>query len=81
MKHHIMSMVQNMVGSSDGVDGDTPLMDSGVDSLASVELRTQMQSEFRVNLPSTVMFNYPTISGMTDFLIEEMTNKKITWDS
>eukprot|EP00930_Biecheleria_cincta_P055399 TRINITY_DN4171_c0_g2_i1.p1 TRINITY_DN4171_c0_g2~~TRINITY_DN4171_c0_g2_i1.p1 ORF type:complete len:858 (-),score=238.66 TRINITY_DN4171_c0_g2_i1:73-2646(-) len=79
MKSHIIAMVKNMVGGGDEVDGDTPLMESGVDSLASVELRTQLQQEFKINLPSTVMFNYPTIEGLTGLLVDECTNKKVTW--
>eukprot|EP00931_Biecheleriopsis_adriatica_P072686 TRINITY_DN47103_c0_g1_i1.p1 TRINITY_DN47103_c0_g1~~TRINITY_DN47103_c0_g1_i1.p1 ORF type:complete len:859 (+),score=268.15 TRINITY_DN47103_c0_g1_i1:168-2744(+) len=79
MKQHIIAMVKNMTGGGEEVDGDTPLMESGVDSLASVELRTQLQQEFKVNLPSTVMFNYPTIEGITGLLVEECTQKKITW--
>eukprot|EP00930_Biecheleria_cincta_P055398 TRINITY_DN4171_c0_g1_i1.p1 TRINITY_DN4171_c0_g1~~TRINITY_DN4171_c0_g1_i1.p1 ORF type:complete len:889 (-),score=248.73 TRINITY_DN4171_c0_g1_i1:44-2431(-) len=79
MKSHIIAMVKNMVGGGDEVDGDTPLMESGVDSLASVELRTQLQQEFKINLPSTVMFNYPTIDGLTGLLVDECTNKKVTW--
>ncbi|CAE7463971.1 MLNS [Symbiodinium sp. CCMP2456] len=79
IKTHIIAMVKNMVGGGDEVDGDTPLMESGVDSLASVELRTQLQGEFKVNLPSTVMFNYPTIEGLTGLLVDECTQKKITW--
>merc|ERR1719387_840122 len=79
VRQYIMNLVQNMTGSSDEIDGDTPLMESGIDSLASVELRTQLQSEFRLNLPSTVMFNYPTISTMTRLLVDECTTKKISW--
>jgi len=79
MKTHIIAMVKNMTGGGEEVDGDTPLMESGVDSLASVELRTQLQQEFKVSLPSTVMFNYPTIGGITGLLIDEYTTKKLTW--
>jgi tetratricopeptide (TPR) repeat protein/acyl carrier protein len=79
VRQYIMGLVQNMTGSSDEIDGDTPLMESGIDSLASVELRTQLQSEFKLNLPSTVMFNYPTISTMTRLLVDECTTKKISW--
>merc|ERR1712060_697043 len=79
VKSFIMSLVSQMTGNADEVDGDTPLMESGIDSLASVELRTQLQQEFRLNLPSTVMFNYPTISTMTQLLVEECTSKKISW--
>merc|ERR1719195_548038 len=79
VRQYIMGLLQNMTGSSDEIDGDTPLMESGIDSLASVELRTQLQQEFRLNLPSTVMFNYPTISTMTRLLVDECTSKKISW--
>eukprot|EP00933_Yihiella_yeosuensis_P041164 TRINITY_DN35587_c0_g1_i1.p1 TRINITY_DN35587_c0_g1~~TRINITY_DN35587_c0_g1_i1.p1 ORF type:complete len:866 (-),score=240.18 TRINITY_DN35587_c0_g1_i1:202-2799(-) len=81
MKMHIIAMVKNMTGGGEEVDGDTPLMESGVDSLASVELRTQLQSEFKIALPSTVMFNYPTIQGITGLLVEECTNKQIAWSA
>merc|ERR1712060_959185 len=81
VRQYINGLVQNMTGSSEEIDGDTPLMESGIDSLASVELRTQLQQEFRLNLPSTVMFNYPTISTMTQLLVEECTTKKISWGS
>lgn len=75
----IINLVQNMTGSSEDVEGDIPLMESGIDSLASVELRTQLQQEFKLNLPSTVMFNYPTIASMTRLLVDECSNKKISW--
>uniref|UniRef100_A0A7S2IEW3 Tetratricopeptide repeat protein 29 n=1 Tax=Alexandrium andersonii TaxID=327968 RepID=A0A7S2IEW3_9DINO len=79
VRQYLNGLVQNMTGSSDEIDGDTPLMESGIDSLASVELRTQLQTEFRLNLPSTVMFNYPTISTLTRLLVDECTSKKISW--
>lgn len=79
VKNHIIAMVKQMTGGGEQVDADTPLMESGVDSLASVELRTQLQKEFRVNLPSTVMFNYPTIALMSQLLVDEVTNKGISW--
>jgi len=79
VKSFIMTLVATMTGNADEVDGDTPLMESGIDSLASVELRTQLQAEFRLNLPSTVMFNYPTISTMTELLVDECTTKQISW--
>merc|ERR1712061_468036 len=80
IKTYMFALVGSMTGSSeDEIDGDTPLMESGIDSLASVELRTKLQAEFRLNLPSTVMFNYPTISTLTQLLVDECTSKKISW--
>merc|ERR1719401_1655825 len=73
----IISMVLDMTGSTEAVEHDTPFMDSGIDSLASVELRTNLQQQFGVPLPSTVMFNFPTTAQMTNFLVEEMMDKQI----
>ena len=39
-------------------------MDSGVDSLSSVELRNHIQSEFNVSIDSTLLFDYPTINDI-----------------
>jgi len=79
VRQFILQLVQQMTGTSDMIASDTPLVECGIDSLASVELRTQLQQEFRVTLPSTVMFNFPTISTMTRLLVEECTSKKIQW--
>jgi len=77
VSQRIISMVLDMTGSTDVVEQDTPFMDAGVDSLASVELRTNLQQNFGVPLPSTVMFNFPNAASITAFLVEEMTDRKI----
>jgi len=77
VKSRIISMMLDMTGATEEVENDTPFMDAGIDSLASVELRTNLQQQFGVPLPSTVMFNYPTTSSMSNFLIDEMTDKQI----
>jgi tetratricopeptide (TPR) repeat protein/acyl carrier protein len=77
VKSRIITMMLDMTGQTDQVEADTPFMDAGIDSLASVELRTNLQQTFGVPLPSTVMFNFPTTSSMTNYLIEEMTEKQI----
>merc|ERR1719401_152929 len=77
VKSRILSLVVDMTGTSHTVDVDTPFMDSGIDSLAATEMRTSLQQQFGVSLPSTVMFNFPTTSAMTNYLVDEMTDKKI----
>jgi len=79
VKSRIMAMVMDATGSGDDVQGDVPFMDAGIDSLASVELRTNLQTAFGIPLPSTVMFNYPTPQGMADLLVEEATARELTF--
>mmetsp|Transcript_93330 Transcript_93330/g.301953 ORF Transcript_93330/g.301953 Transcript_93330/m.301953 type:complete len:810 (-) Transcript_93330:123-2552(-) len=53
----------------DELDGDTPLMDAGLDSLASVEFQNNLQKEFNgVQMPSTLVFDYPSVKTMSDFI-------------
>jgi len=73
----VMEMVSDMAGADD-LDADTPFMDAGIDSLASVELRTGLVKTFGVSLPTTVMFSYPSSIGISDFIVAEMTEKEIT---
>ena len=48
-------------------------MDMGLDSLAAVEFRNRAQAAFAgIRLAPTLMFDYPTIADLTDFIIGEM---------
>ena len=52
------------------VDADTPLMATGIDSLAAVELRNELQNAAgdSMKLPSTVVFDHPTARGLASIL-------------
>ncbi|EGB04273.1 hypothetical protein AURANDRAFT_67305 [Aureococcus anophagefferens] len=43
------------------VSSNVPLMDAGFDSLAASELVEQLSSEFNVDLPTTLLFDHPSI--------------------
>ena len=64
----VLEMVKRTAGGA--VDADAPLMESGVDSLGAVELRNQLQQAAgdAINLPSTLMFDYPTARQVGVFL-------------
>jgi acyl carrier protein len=53
------------------VDADKPLMEQGLDSLMAVELRNAISTVIDRKLPATLLFNYPTLTEMSEFLTEE----------
>merc|ERR1712066_999083 len=53
------------------VEQDTALMDAGLDSLASVAFRNSLQNELSMQMPASLMFDYPNIRQITDFIVEK----------
>eukprot|EP00931_Biecheleriopsis_adriatica_P014587 TRINITY_DN11649_c0_g2_i3.p1 TRINITY_DN11649_c0_g2~~TRINITY_DN11649_c0_g2_i3.p1 ORF type:complete len:1110 (-),score=277.81 TRINITY_DN11649_c0_g2_i3:74-3403(-) len=53
----------------DSLDADEPLMDAGLDSLAAVEFGNTIAKEFvGITLPSTLMFDYPSVKLLAQFI-------------
>lgn len=48
-----------------------PLMEAGLDSLSAVELRTALATSFNIDLPATVVFDYPTVSSLSAFITSQ----------
>ncbi len=44
-------------------------MEAGLDSLAAVELRNTLSSKYSLDLPASLLFDYPTIAGLASFLL------------
>lgn len=66
-RQQVSEAVANVVGSA--VESqDAPLMESGLDSLGSVELRNSLASQFGVELPATVTLDYPSISALASYI-------------
>ena len=54
------------------IDPTTPLSDLGLDSLLVVELRNTLGSALGQPLPVSLLFDYPTLDLLTDYLLEEV---------
>ena len=62
----VLSAVSGIVGRS--VALSEPFMDAGLDSLGASELRSSLEASMRVELPATVVFDYPNAARMAAFL-------------
>ena len=57
---------------SESIDPDKPLNDLGLDSLMAVELRNALGQGLGRALSATLLFDYPTLATLTDFLADEL---------
>jgi acyl carrier protein len=66
----VQTTVQDVVRSILGADvGPTqPLMAAGLDSLGAVELQSSLEGQLGLQLPSTLVFDYPTVAALSEFL-------------
>jgi acyl transferase domain-containing protein/acyl carrier protein len=61
-----MDTVATVLGST--VDAEEPLMDAGLDSLGAVELRNGLSKSVGMELPGTLMFDYPSVGALAGYL-------------
>lgn len=62
----IQAALQGILG--EGTGPDDPLMSAGLDSLGSVELANVLARRFSLQLPSTLIFDYPTVKAIAAYL-------------
>lgn len=56
------------------VDPATALADLGMDSVMTTVLRRQLQKEFNVNVPPTLIWNHPTVSHMVGWFAQKLSS-------
>jgi len=71
VKPKLDELVENAAASGEAIDADTPLMDAGIDSLASVTLVNDISREFGITVAPSAVFDYPTTAALVDHIIEE----------
>ena len=62
----VQTALQGILG--DGISPDDPLMSAGLDSLGSVELANVLTRRFSLQLPGTLIFDYPTVNAIAAYL-------------
>jgi acyl transferase domain-containing protein len=76
---HVRDQVARVLGlgPAQPLELQQGLFDAGLDSLAVVELTTHLQVSLGRPLPATLVFDYPTIKALADYIAREV----LSWDS
>ena len=72
LQEYLSVTVSSVLGTSGAVAPDRGFFDMGMDSLMAVELRSRLERELGLELPSTLTFNYPSIAALTDMIDGEL---------
>ncbi|NES70234.1 MAG: KR domain-containing protein, partial [Okeania sp. SIO2D1] len=67
---HVRRQVAQVLGIShpESIALDTGFFDLGMDSLTFMELRNKLQSSLKRSLQTTLVFDYPTINQLVDYM-------------
>lgn len=70
LQAHLREHAMRVLGlsASYNLDSRQPLREIGMDSLMAVELRNAISASMQQKLPATLLFDFPTIEALTDFL-------------
>jgi len=71
---HVSTEIKRVIGmdANKMIGADQPLRDFGMDSLMAVEFKNIMESSLKHPLPATLIFNYPTLESLTQFLADQV---------
>ena len=70
----ISDLLHKILGSSESLDGDRPLVEMGLDSLMAVELSTGLQQMVGdgFQIAPTMLFDHPTLNAITQFILDQL---------
>ncbi|MBV1920900.1 MAG: ketoreductase and phosphopantetheine attachment site domain-containing protein [Pseudomonadales bacterium] len=73
LERYLMDQIASIMGetSSDWIEPKQRLFDLGLDSLMAVELKNKLQTALDIKLQTSLLFDYPTVESLVDYLARE----------
>jgi acyl carrier protein len=73
LEEFVQSQVAVVLGhAARSVSRTQGLAEMGLDSLASIDLRTRLEQAFDCRLPTTLAFDYPSVEALAAHLLEDV---------
>ncbi|MBD2727328.1 type I polyketide synthase [Nostoc sp. FACHB-892] len=71
---HVRSLIAKVLNlkSPEEIDIYQGFTDLGMDSLMAVELKNRLQTSLEYSIPASLVFDYPTVAALVDYLAGEM---------
>ena len=66
----VQAALEGVLGGRIGVE--EPLMSAGLDSLGSVEFANVLSRQFGMQMPGTLVFDYPTVNAVSAYLYDKL---------
>jgi len=71
VKGIVNQVAMGSLATDEEIHLDSPLMESGMDSLSSVAFRNSLNQQLGMNLPAALMFDYPSQRSIIDHVVEQ----------
>lgn len=59
----------------ESLDSNRPFSDIGIDSLVSVEIKNKLSEILGINLPISLLYDYPSLGRLIDFLLKKVNHE------
>ncbi|MEL6468389.1 MAG: beta-ketoacyl reductase, partial [Cyanobacteria bacterium J06623_4] len=73
LEAHVCQQICQTLGFNDSeLDRQAGFFDLGMDSLTALELKNSLQTDLEISLPSTLVFDYPTVEALLGYLSSQL---------
>merc|ERR1719433_2149218 len=71
IRNKVQELAGQIIGDTDELEVDTPLMEAGLTSNSAVLLRDELSKDLPgISLPPTLIFDYPSVQAISDFVVD-----------